>query len=115
VTDQDGDAVLVEWDFGDGQSDRGASVTHVFAAPGTYQITLRLDDGRAATELVGAVTIEPYTPLSAGPSSFAAVVGYASIAVILACAAAAAYLLFFSRKARRMDPEREAPGSAEEE
>lgn len=33
------------WDFGDGNSASGSQVTHIFQKPGTYNITLTVDDG----------------------------------------------------------------------
>lgn len=47
-TDADGQVVDYLWDFGDGTFDTGRHVQHVFAAPGTYRVTLTVqDDDRA--------------------------------------------------------------------
>lgn len=43
--DADGDNLRHVWDFGDGNSARGVAPTHVFAGPGTYPVTLTVDDG----------------------------------------------------------------------
>ena len=43
-TDLDGDPLTATWDFGDGHTGSGASVTHEFAA-GTYTTTLTVSDG----------------------------------------------------------------------
>jgi PKD repeat protein len=33
------------WDFGDGNGGSGETATHTYAAAGTYQVTLTVDDG----------------------------------------------------------------------
>lgn len=115
LTDSDGDDITVLWDFGDGQVSHGRSVSHVYAAPGSYTVTLTASDGREDTVLVGAIRINPYTPLAAGPSSLATLIAYASIAVIIACAMAASYLLFFSRGRAQDARRRYAPERGDEE
>ncbi|MCC5949121.1 MAG: PKD domain-containing protein, partial [Nitriliruptoraceae bacterium] len=47
-TDPDGDELTHTWNFGDGQTAEGESVSHVYATPGTYLATLVVDDGRAS-------------------------------------------------------------------
>jgi hypothetical protein len=99
VSDQDGDAVTLAWDFGDGQTARGPTASHVYAASGRYTVTLTASDGRDDTVLTATVTVDPYEPPPPPPSALLAAAGYASIAVIIACAAIATYLLFFARPA----------------
>ncbi len=43
-SDSDGDVVAYRWDFGDGETGRGPSPTHVYAAPGTYRVRLEVED-----------------------------------------------------------------------
>ena len=44
--DADGDALMYEWDFGDGSpAAHGAQVTHVYPRSGVFPVTLRVDDG----------------------------------------------------------------------
>lgn len=40
--DQFPDGTIFSWDFGDGTSAQGASLTHVYADPGNYQVTLTI-------------------------------------------------------------------------
>lgn len=42
--DQDGEITDHHWDFGDGNSSKGSFVSHVYAAPGTYTVTLTVTD-----------------------------------------------------------------------
>jgi PKD repeat protein len=45
--DTDGEISSYQWDFGDGSSDTGSSVTHEYDSAGTYEVTLTVidDDG----------------------------------------------------------------------
>jgi len=47
-SDPDGAIVLYGWDFGDGQRDEGAAVTHRYGTPGRYPMTLTVRDDRGA-------------------------------------------------------------------
>ncbi len=42
--DYDGNITRYEWDFGDGTTDTGKVVTHIFTLPGTYAVTLTITD-----------------------------------------------------------------------
>ncbi|TDE39086.1 PKD domain-containing protein [Antarcticimicrobium sediminis] len=58
-SDADGDALIYRWDFGDNSSPGfGAQVTHVYADPGVYPVTLQVDDG---TGLANARSIDATT------------------------------------------------------
>jgi PKD repeat protein len=48
--DPDGGAIeTYEWSFGDGSTESGAVVTHVYAVNGTYSVTLTVTDDEGAT------------------------------------------------------------------
>lgn len=47
--DVDGRVVGFAWDLGDGSTATGDTVTHTFAAPGTYAVSLAVTDDRGAT------------------------------------------------------------------
>jgi len=62
--DSDNDMLSFEWNFGDGNYDAGAYVDHVFSEPGTYPMTLSVDDGNGGTDtatLTVQVDAEPGT------------------------------------------------------
>ena len=49
--DPDGHITRFIWDFGDGETDTGLSVTHRFGEPGTYLVRLSVRDNRQATSV----------------------------------------------------------------
>jgi YVTN family beta-propeller protein len=52
-TDPDGRIVSYSWSFGDGQSATGGPIAgHTYAAPGTYTVTLAVDDGEGCPGFV---------------------------------------------------------------
>jgi PKD repeat protein len=48
-TDSDGTVTNYVWNFGDGATGSGALVTHSYAGPGTYTVTLTVTDNGGAT------------------------------------------------------------------
>ena len=48
------DPTITAWNFGDGQTGTGSPVSHVYAAPGTYVVTLKVRD---ALGLVSTATL----------------------------------------------------------
>ncbi len=48
-SDPDGVLVGYDWDFGDGVTDTGLSVTHAYAQAGSYNVTLVVSDSAGAT------------------------------------------------------------------
>lgn len=55
--DPDGHIVSYTWDFGDGHIGTGAVVSHHYIAPGSYTITLTVEDGRGATASFTSVLV----------------------------------------------------------
>jgi hypothetical protein len=43
-TDAENDVQTIEWDFGDGQTGSGSSVTHQYATPGPFHVTMTATD-----------------------------------------------------------------------
>ncbi|GGM13299.1 LamG-like jellyroll fold domain-containing protein [Promicromonospora citrea] len=48
-SDPDGPIASYTWDFGDGETATGAQATHTYAAPGTYTVTLTVEDSEGVT------------------------------------------------------------------
>ena len=63
-TDPDGTVSSYAWTFGDGQTGTGATPTHVYAAAGTYNYTLKVTDngGATSTAFQGSVTATGTAP-----------------------------------------------------
>ncbi len=55
----------IGWDFGDGSTAQGPSVTHAYGAPGTYTVTATATDG-AGNAATRAATIAVATPTGPG-------------------------------------------------
>lgn len=69
-SDADGQVVGWAWDFGDGEVGEGASVGHVYAAPGSYTATLTVsDDDGAKAEASAMVTVSGCPAYGAGKAS----------------------------------------------
>jgi PKD repeat protein len=59
-SDPDGSIVSYTWDFGDGATGSGATTNHVYAAQGTYNLSLTVtDDGGAVDSASTSVSIDP--------------------------------------------------------
>ncbi|MDO8446572.1 MAG: DUF1566 domain-containing protein [Deltaproteobacteria bacterium] len=48
-SDSDGTIASYGWDFGDGQTGVGSTVSHTYASAGTYTVTLQITDDKAAS------------------------------------------------------------------
>lgn len=83
-TDPDGDDLIFQWTFGDGQTaplSGEETATHAYAKPGRYRVKLTIDDGHGATDTAeGTITIEPRAePQVLGISTTAYAVGTSEI------------------------------------
>jgi PKD repeat protein len=75
-SDPEGGALAYAWDYGDGQSGGGVTPTHVYAAPGSYSVTLTVSDP------VGGEDVETLTvdiPNGAPAASFTAAPSYRTV------------------------------------
>ena len=58
-SDPNRDALTYAWDFGDGSRGSGVTATHVYRAPGTFDVTLTVSDGSAEAAADGSVRVGP--------------------------------------------------------
>jgi hypothetical protein len=59
-SDPDGDTLSYAWNFGDGTTGSGATVSHTYATAGTYTATLTVSDGRGGSATDSAIiTVNP--------------------------------------------------------
>lgn len=69
-TDSDGQIVDYTWDFDDGGVAKGAAVDHIYQAPGSYRVTLRVtDDGGLTDQTTHAVEIGEPAPINHPPTA----------------------------------------------
>jgi hypothetical protein len=61
ASDSEGDPLTYNWEFGDGTSGSGATVTHRFSTAGTFTATLNVTDGKHTVSARGSVTIVSLT------------------------------------------------------
>jgi len=62
-SDEDGFITKWEWDFGDGSSGSGESVSHTYTAAGTFPVVLRVTDDDKATDTASkTITVLPAEP-----------------------------------------------------
>lgn len=94
--DPDGFILKWEWDFGDGESGVGESISHTYDTPGTYDVTLRVTDDDSATatasRTITVTAAEEPGGAGAGPTaSFTAtpLVGAAPLSVTFNASASA--------------------------
>ncbi len=74
ATDADGDSLDYTWDFGDGNSGAGASVSNTYAAAGIYTATVSVSDGvatvsRSVDMAVNAAVVAEAVPFAAVKAS----------------------------------------------
>lgn len=61
-SDPEGDTLSYAWTFGDGEMGEGVQVTHSYNAPGEYQVTLTVDDGRGESNAQTKTVMAGETP-----------------------------------------------------
>jgi len=73
ASDPGADTLTYSWDFGDGTTDVGASLTHVFADNGTFTVEVTVSDGDGGTTSTNSqvviVNVAPTIDSMVGPSS----------------------------------------------
>src|SRR5262249_759896 len=68
--DPDGDALTYSWDFGDGGTANGPTAIRTYRQPGTFTVTLTVDDGFGGQNTAQATMIVNNVPPSFVPGSY---------------------------------------------
>ncbi len=58
ASDPDGDSLSYTWNFADGSTGTGASVSHVFPSAGTYTVSVEVSDGKDKVTGTTSVTVK---------------------------------------------------------
>jgi hypothetical protein len=64
--DPDGSIASYEWDFGDGRSGAGRTLSHEYTAAGTYTVVLRVTDDRGARSAASRLVMAEEAPVGGG-------------------------------------------------
>ena len=65
-TDPDGSVTLYAWDFGNGSTNTGATTTHTYAAPGSFEARLTVTDDAGATASASRTIVVTGDPVVGG-------------------------------------------------
>jgi len=67
-SDADGDPIICYWDFGDGNYMTGAQVFHTYTQPGTYKVSLKVNDGAGTgcSEVLDELTVQVQNHIKKG-------------------------------------------------
>ncbi|MEM7111379.1 MAG: PKD domain-containing protein [Chloroflexota bacterium] len=71
-SDSDGSISSYSWDFGDGNSDSGATVSHTYNNPGSYTATLTVTDNRGDSDSATVTIVVNEAPNQAPTAVFSA-------------------------------------------
>jgi PKD repeat protein len=82
-SDPDGTIASYAWTFGDGGTGSGATISHTYAAPGTYTASLTVTDNAGAASSASTVITVNAPPTLNAPSNLAASVPNKSHTVTL--------------------------------
>ncbi|WP_299898833.1 glycoside hydrolase family 48 protein [uncultured Aquimarina sp.] len=63
-TDENGDSLTYIWDFGDGESGAGVTITHEYAAIGEYEAKLTVSDGSKEDSKTITITVTDGSPIA---------------------------------------------------
>jgi PKD repeat protein len=70
ASDPDGDPLTYSWNFGDGSSGSGQSVTKVYSTSGTMNVELTVSDGKKSATATTTVTVRSLTGTWRGSHPF---------------------------------------------
>jgi len=105
ASDPNGDKLTYAWDFGDGITSTKADDSHIYAAPGTYTVTLTVTDARGGQtlETLNVEVAKPQTSDGNG-SSMLLVGGIIAVIVVLVIV-----VFVLTTRGRGGRPERDPP------
>ena len=62
--DPDGDALICQWNFGDGSTGSGLRTTHTYSGAGTYTATLTVSDSEFNSNDTASITVKQSNPVT---------------------------------------------------
>ncbi|MBX3021994.1 MAG: PKD domain-containing protein [Bdellovibrionales bacterium] len=81
-TDPDGHSLTYAWDFGDGGTDVGAFVSHIFNSTGTFDVKLKVTDSAGESAIRTSQVVVTQANLPPDPTTIAPTISFKGVSLV---------------------------------